>query len=114
MAFAAYPFSNNTPSFAIESIFGVINEPSLATPLYKETSLKPKSSARIIIILGLESLLSLSFGPSCQSEEPSDKIGLVIFKIFGNAQTIILTRFLHTTNDKTAKSVRGTNSRFIF
>ena len=95
-------------------MFGVINEPSLAPPLYKEISLKPKSSARIIIILGLESFLSFFCGPSCQLEDPSDKIGLVIFKIFGNAQTTIFTRLLQRKNDNTVNSVRGTNSRFIF
>ena len=98
----------------MESIFGVINEPSPAPPLYEEISLKPKSSARIIIILGLESFLSLSFGPSFQLEEPSDKIGFVIFKIFGSTQTAILTRLFQIKNDKIINTVRVANDRFIF
>ena len=51
-ALAAYPLSNRTPVLANSSIFGVINVPSAAPPLYKEISLKPKSSAKIIITLG--------------------------------------------------------------
>ena len=73
---------------------GVINEPLPAPPLYRDTSLNPKSSARIRIILGLLSdILSLRDGPSCQLEDPSDNTGVVIFKIFGIAHTAISILF---------------------
>ena len=49
--------------------------------------MNPRSSARIKIILGLVSLIVFESGPSCQLEDPTDKTGVVIFKIFGNAHT---------------------------
>ena len=44
-------------------MFGVIKDPSAAPPLYRETSLNPKSSARIKIILGLVSFIVFESGP---------------------------------------------------
>ena len=95
-------------------MFGVIKDPSAAPPLYRETSLNPKSSARIKIILGLVSFIVFESGPFCQFEEPTDKTGFVISKIFGSAQTTIFTLLFQITNDNTRKNVRVLNNRFIF
>ena len=95
-------------------MFGVIKDPSAAPPLYRETSLNPKSSARIKIILGLVSLIVFESGPFCQFEDPTDKTGFVIFKIWGSAQTTIFTLLFQITNDNTRKNVRVLNNRFIF
>ena len=94
-------------------MFGVIRVPSPAPPLYRETSLNPRSSARMRIMFGFLSFSgnSGSDGPSGHTTSLYSATGCVNFIIFGIAHTTTSTRLIHSV---IARRINNTKPKKIF